>query len=36
MDNFETLITDELLVFNLGTALTLQGIVSDGLRDGLK
>lgn len=32
MDNFDTLIIDELLVFNLGTALTLQEIVSDELR----
>lgn len=31
MDNFDTLIIDELLVFNLGTALTLQEIVSDEL-----
>lgn len=35
MDNFDTLIIDELLVFNLGTALTLQEIVSDELRDEL-
>lgn len=35
MDNFDTLIIDELLVFNVGTALTLQEIVSDELRDEL-